>query len=190
MKAKITNHLIDLLDTKTIHQISVTEIVDNIGISRMTFYRHFSTKYDILEQLSEKILQGFIIIIRKSENALDGSMTSPLSVRDALYTHTLRTTHYLYEHQKYILALSSEKGQTDFLPLLRETFFNIFFYVIKKSSKQISNHKLSSFYVSYVTWGTVGVFEEWIRNSFDCSPEEIADVLADSLSSLVFIFKK
>lgn len=190
MKAKITNHLIDLLDIKTIHQISVTEIVDNIGISRMTFYRHFSTKYDILEQLSEKILKGFIVTVRKSEDALDGSLTTPISLRNEFYSHTLRTTHYLYEHRKYILALSSEKGQTDFIPLLRETFFNIFFHVIKKSSKQISKNKLSSFYISYVAWGIIGVFEEWMRDSFDCSPEEIAGVMADSLSSLSFLFKE
>ena len=44
--------LIDLLENKTFDQITVKELCDKSETSRITFYTHYSDKYDLVEDIS------------------------------------------------------------------------------------------------------------------------------------------
>ena len=44
----ITKSLLALLENKTIDDISISELCDNAGIGRASFYRNFNSKEDIL----------------------------------------------------------------------------------------------------------------------------------------------
>ena len=45
----ITKSLLTLLEKKTIENISISELCDNAGIGRASFYRNFNNKEDILK---------------------------------------------------------------------------------------------------------------------------------------------
>ena len=46
--SKITNALLDLMKEQPYESITITDIVSKAGLSRVTYYRHFSSKEDIL----------------------------------------------------------------------------------------------------------------------------------------------
>ena len=46
----ITQALIELMDEKPFENISITEVVQRAGVGRSSFYRHFSSKEDVLLQ--------------------------------------------------------------------------------------------------------------------------------------------
>ncbi len=53
MKRKNTKELLaesflELVQTKRIDKITITEITDNCGMSQPTFYNHFKDKYDLI----------------------------------------------------------------------------------------------------------------------------------------------
>ncbi len=50
-KELIANTLEELLNTKSVYQISVSEIIGKCNLSRQTFYRHFEDIYDLLAWL-------------------------------------------------------------------------------------------------------------------------------------------
>ena len=52
--SKLTKHAMEkslknLLKTKPLNRITINDMVDECGISRMTFYSHFQDIYDLVE---------------------------------------------------------------------------------------------------------------------------------------------
>lgn len=50
METRIQNALFTLMQTKSITDISITELVEEVGCSRTSFYRSFKNKNDVIEQ--------------------------------------------------------------------------------------------------------------------------------------------
>jgi AcrR family transcriptional regulator len=54
----VTEALLQLLEKKDYDEISVREIAERAGVHRATFYRHFSSKEDVLRSCFVEILKG------------------------------------------------------------------------------------------------------------------------------------
>lgn len=55
----ITESLLTLLEDKAIEDISISELCDNAGIGRASFYRNFNSKDDILKAYINKLFHGW-----------------------------------------------------------------------------------------------------------------------------------
>lgn len=55
-KMLLKKSLIDLLKTKTIYKITITEICENADINRSTFYNHYNTEFDLLKEIENEYL--------------------------------------------------------------------------------------------------------------------------------------
>ncbi len=55
----ITESLLTLLENKAIEDISISELCDNAGIGRASFYRNFNSKEDILRAHINKLFDGW-----------------------------------------------------------------------------------------------------------------------------------
>lgn len=53
---KIENALLSLLQVKDINQVTIKEIAQKANVNRVTIYRHYNDKWDILEKIEEKFL--------------------------------------------------------------------------------------------------------------------------------------
>lgn len=51
--------LIDLMEKKPLEEISITELTKKAGVSRMSYYRSFSSKQHILEEYLQSIVRRF-----------------------------------------------------------------------------------------------------------------------------------
>ncbi|MGM9537427.1 MAG: TetR/AcrR family transcriptional regulator [Candidatus Onthomonas sp.] len=60
--------LIRLLKEKEIRKISVTELCQDAGINRTTFYSHYSSQYDVLEDMENTMLQEIQAMIAQYQN--------------------------------------------------------------------------------------------------------------------------
>jgi len=49
--------LIDLLEDKAIHKISVREICEHAQVNRSTFYKYYGSQYDLFKEMEDEILQ-------------------------------------------------------------------------------------------------------------------------------------
>lgn len=56
-KHKIQTSLIHLLQRDSIHQISICELCDKAQIHRSTFYKHYGSQYDVLNEISTQYLK-------------------------------------------------------------------------------------------------------------------------------------
>lgn len=57
---RITEALLDLMNTQDYDSISITDIVNKAGLSRVTYYRHFSSKEEILVKFFQATKDRFL----------------------------------------------------------------------------------------------------------------------------------
>lgn len=59
VKASITAALLDLMHKKSFSEISITEIINQAGVARASFYRNYESKEDVLLKQIDDILTDF-----------------------------------------------------------------------------------------------------------------------------------
>lgn len=72
-EARISLAFLKLLDLKPFSRISISEITEKAGVSRVSYYRHFSSKEDILTKHCDYVLESIIrdLRSRKISNGYD-----------------------------------------------------------------------------------------------------------------------
>lgn len=185
----IINYFIEQLHTKNINQISVMEIAQEVGISRVTFYNYFKSKEDIIEIILEEILIGFDQLQKENLPFLDNvDMANPKEIKDILYPNTLGILLFFKDNKKYIEVLLKSTDIVHFMDILHSTYYNHFLIAIPEFlSKKFEEDTLKS-YALYMTSGVKTITEEWFFHDFTENPETVAnrilDMLAPSLSEL------
>ena len=67
-KQLLRESLIDLLEDKNIHKISVREICDKAQINRTTFYKYYGSPYDLLKDIEDSVLAQIEVWLSGTEN--------------------------------------------------------------------------------------------------------------------------
>ncbi len=155
-----------LMQTKEFEDITTTEIVEESGLSRTTFYRHFKDKFDLAVwelQVSQR--------------------PNPKTVEDG-DENIKNLVYYIAEHKLVFKKLFRYRGQNsfgDFFDIFSEQFIE---GIANSSDRQLS---LREKYVNrYHCMGSLAVIRAWILNSDALSKEEILDIIiAESRSPAV-----
>lgn len=86
--------LIKILATKDIEFISVKEICEKAGVNRSTFYLHYETIGDILEETTEYVINRFMTSFDKTEE-LFGECFEDVSLNDLVFINKKYLKPYL-----------------------------------------------------------------------------------------------
>ena len=73
-KRLLQEALLRLMNRKPLDKISITELCDEAGINRTTFYRHYYTPHDVLLSMELDFINRFISSVN-FENAKDIILT-------------------------------------------------------------------------------------------------------------------
>jgi AcrR family transcriptional regulator len=95
-RANIKNTFIELLSEKEFNEITIQNILDKALINRSTFYKYYSDKYELAEQLVHEVLKNAALFINERFN--DKKENDLFSTIYKAYVH-------LYDQRKTILAL-------------------------------------------------------------------------------------
>ncbi|MBT4363310.1 MAG: TetR/AcrR family transcriptional regulator [Desulfobacteraceae bacterium] len=152
----ICEALLQLMDDKPYNRISITEITRKAGVSRVTFYRHYKSKDDVLS---------------KRLNDLFGEF------------YTLTKPHSDSNNFKYYtghLGLSFMKKNTNIFMKMVEAgialrIYDVFLEYINKI--YIINDEDDHYYAHYIAGGLFATIFEWINRGHDRSPEAMASFL-------------
>lgn len=145
VKNEITKALLELLKEKDLKEIKINEITMKAQVGRVSFYRNYQDKEDILKQYLEKIIK---------EWKLQDQMPFELIMK-TLFEH-------LMAYQDFYTLLY----QKDLFYLLRNTLKKLMV-----QDHQLSNPE--AYAVAYMTYGIYGWIKEWIARGMQESPEDI-----------------
>ena len=153
----ITSALLQLMKKKDYFRITITEICEKAGVSRMSFYRSFGGKLEVLQKKCAAITDEFV-------------QSSGISYRNNTVRQYFVT---LFTHlQKYrdLIMLLSRAG---LLHVIKDDIDRVFLHSYEGIYDDYKSHFLSG--------GIYDVFLYWLKNGCLETPEELAEKLSEVL---------
>ena len=155
--AYIVTALLKLMQKKAFDRISITELCRKAGVSRMSFYRYFESKEDVLKKWCAGITDRFVA--ESGINYRNDSME--------LYFNTLFTQVLKYREMSFILQ------KNGLLWIVKDDIDRVFFETYRDVYDEYKMH--------FITGGIFNVYTLWIENGLRETPEELALKLSEIL---------
>ena len=71
LKAELAESLLQLMAEKPFAEITVREIAEGAGVDRSTYYRHFATREDVLEDYLDGVVSRYIDQVDREASRLE-----------------------------------------------------------------------------------------------------------------------
>lgn len=167
--------LLLLLEKKDFEYITVKELCNKAGVNRSTFYLHYETMNDLLNETINMIEKKFYSSFNKDLKIDD------LIKKDDKKDLILVTSEYLKPYLHFVF----ENRKVFKLALKRATLFNsenAFSKMNKEYFIPIMNHfnineKIQPFFLMYYCSGLVSIISKWLDNNCQESVDEIIDIM-------------
>lgn len=151
VSAYLTDALLILMREKKYRDISITGICKKAGVTRMSFYRNYESKEDILKKWIASVTEDFL-----EESGISYKNDSSRDYFVKLFTH-------LQRYREISVALY----RADLIHLVREQFDKVFLRLHADEYDPYKSYFLSG--------GIYNVFLLWLMNGCAETPEELAE---------------
>ena len=153
----IKTALLQMMRKRSFDHISITELCEKAGVSRMSFYRNYSSKEDVLKRWCAEITDRFV-----AESGINYRDNPLRQYFETLFTHVLR-----YREMSFLLhrdgLLWIVKGDID--RVFFETYAGVY----------------DEYKMHFITGGIFDVYRFWIERGLRESPAELAARLSEIL---------
>ena len=149
----IMDSLISLMKRKDYRDISITEICENADVARMSFYRNFESKEDILRKWLAEVTDRFV-----AQSGISYKNDAPHDYFITLFTHLASYREICGALYKAGLAY-----------LLKDEFDRVFL--------SIHGGEYDDYKSYFHAGGVYNVFLLWLMRDCEETPEELADKL-------------
>lgn len=159
--------LLSLMDQKSYHRITISEITDNAGLSRRTFYRLFHSKEEVLEDYFEVLFDEYTDCFR---NETDLSYHRIVEVYFTFWEQHLDTLRILKKNHLFFYVVEK---YNKFLPELHDIF--------KRDQQEYDSPDALAYALRFSGGGLWNVLSEWVLNPSRQSPGEMADMISKAV---------
>jgi len=169
--------LVSLLKKKPFDYITVSEICEEAGVNRSTFYLHYETIGDLLAETTRYLLDDFLAYFSTDTKAIalnlvDCELSDLIFICDKYLSPYLS---YVKDH-KEIFGTALLYNQTlGFEDVYKRMFDNIFNPILERFQYTPSNRQ---YVMMYYLNGVNAIILEWLRNGCDKSIQEISEIIS------------
>lgn len=153
-KKVISEALIALLQEKEYHKITIQEITDKAGVSRMTYYRNFANKDEIVMYYLTRITDDFV--------ERSGISLKNMQLREYMVI--------LFKHLMEYKTLS--------LILLRVGFYDYLRQIFDRYYLQLADNEEEKYQYYMLSGAVSNLYYHYLLGNRRETPEELADRLA------------
>ncbi len=163
--------LIKLLNTKTIDYITVKEICQVAGVNRSTFYLHYESINDLLEEVAEYINQKFLAYFEKNNDFISNINTLPLEELDLINDKYLKPyLTFIKDNKKVFQASFNNPINMKSIDKYSSLEKHIITPILDRFDIPVSTRKyLVGFYLN----GIIAIIKIWLED--DCK-ESIIEI--------------
>lgn len=158
-KECIVTALMQLLEEKPFSSITISELTERAGVSRMTYYRNYQVKEDIFEIYLEDVL------VRYKEDVENLMLKGNYYDRDNM----IHYFSYLQKHQKFLECL------------MKNGFGHLILMTISKyvmATWYQEEDDMERYYILQAFAGTLFMlYLSWSENGMKETPEKMAEIL-------------
>lgn len=168
--------LITLLEKKELEYITVKEICETAGVNRSTFYLHYETISDLLEETVAMINERFLSYFPQTEEAVLGGMEHR-ELKDLV----LVSREYLLPYLRFIrdnkkIYRAAFRNPTDMQADARygDLKKHILGPILERFQIPAAHRP---YYIAYYIEGIIAIVKEWLRQGCAYDPEILADII-------------
>lgn len=151
LKAELAESLLELMAEKPFAEITVREIAEGAGVDRSTYYRHFATREDVLEDYLDGIVSRYIDQVDREASRLE----------------SLRGMFTYFAGYRRELLLLHDNGQA-----------NLLLRVLAR--RIVAATQTECYRIAYHLGGLFSMFLLWFERRMADPPEKMARI-ADNL---------
>ena len=172
--------LIALLEEKELEYITVKEICRQAGVNRSTFYLHYETISDLVNETLEMINQRFLSYFPQQEEEVLGNMDSRERKDLVLVTreYLLPYLHFLRDNNKVYRAAFRNPSSMQAHTRYGELKQHILGPILERFEIPATHRP---YYMAYYVEGIIAIVKEWLRQ--DCADE--VEMIAGIIESCV-----
>lgn len=175
--AKMDLALIALLKEKPFEYITVSEICKKAEVNRSTFYLHYETIGDLLDESTRYLLDDFLSyftpdIKSVSLNLKKCRLDELVFIRDEYLIPYLK---YVKDNKEIFTTIVNHNKTFKFDAVHRRMFENIYNPILDRFGYPEKNR---NYVMMYYLNGIIAVFLEWLKSDCDKSADEVAEIIS------------
>ena len=163
-KRALVQSLKNLLREKPLSKITISDITEDCGISRMTFYYHFKDIYDLVEWAC----------MEDAAKALANKKTY-----DTWQQGFVQIFHAVRENKVFVMnvyrCVSREQVEKYLVPLTDQLIMGV---ITERAAGMTVREADQQFIAQVYSYAFVGIMLDWIRDDMRADPEELVNRLA------------
>lgn len=161
MKQVFTDTLMEMLQEKSLNEITVTDIANRCGVSRQSFYYYFNDIYDIVEW----------IFMQETEKALEAY--SDIDSWQIGYIRLMKWS----QRNKTLVMNTYRSVQREYIEFFM--YRVLYQYIIKVVTAEAKDLQVTqeqcAFIANFYTLAINAVSLDWIRTDMKEKPEDVAE---------------
>lgn len=166
-KRALENSLKNLLLQKPLHKITIADIANDCGISRMTFYYHFKDIYDLIEWICNE----------ETARAIQGNKTY-----ETWQQGFLQTFQMVLDNKPFILNVYRSIRKEIIEDYFYTITFDLLMGVVEEKAIGMSvTESDKKFIANFYSFAFVGLLLDWIKRDMRDDPK----VIIDQVSTLI-----
>uniref|UniRef100_UPI0040564F49 TetR/AcrR family transcriptional regulator n=1 Tax=Agathobacter sp. TaxID=2021311 RepID=UPI0040564F49 len=154
--------LLELLQTQSIHEISIRTLCEKADLNRSTFYKYYGSQYDLLKEMEDELLSQIEKVF--SEN-------NPISTYKEQITQLLV---FSLEHEQLCKFLFNANIDPDF-PKRLLSLPAIDYALEQAAGLKKADPNQTLYRQDFYFYGGYQVIKRWINNENRESPEQMAE---------------
>ncbi|MDZ4992546.1 TetR family transcriptional regulator [Clostridium perfringens] len=163
-KKVIKESLIELLKTKEIHQVTVTDICKKADINRGTFYTHYKDAFDLFQSMEDELFDQILKYIKEI----------PVEEYNSLLL--LKVLELIKENKDLCKVLFCNQRDSSILNRILNIANQIDVDQLFNNPNLI-NKTIANYYMRYSVGGCISIIETWLENDLPESPREIVQII-------------
>lgn len=177
---KMDKAFLDLLAEKDFEYITVKDICKRAGVNRSTFYLHYETVADLLDESVAFMSNGFLKYF--SENDI-GSKINNLPLDELMFIkpdYIIPYLSYIKDNKKLFQTAVLHSGTLQLDKNYKKLFECVFSPILMRFDVPENEwHYTMAFYIN----GIIALVMEWLKRDCRESIEDIADIIIRNIKS-------
>lgn len=174
--ARRTKHLfkdalLRLLETESFAYISVKDIVETADFNRTTFYNHYIDKFDLLDDVTQDLLEEFSDALQTSFQKYHPSSKILINKTDVTIFEFVYRNRYglsIFKQSELLPNFSQKCSQ-----VVQDKLMDIW-----SPQVDMAEHRLKA-YTKIFTYGLMGTISGWMSEDFSAPPETVTQDFVD-----------
>ena len=168
--------LLSLLEKKPFEFVTISELCEEAGVNRSTFYLHYENTADLLKEAMAYVLDNFAsyfsVDLESIASKYENCDLQELNFINEKYLHPYLS--FIKENQRLFAAVLSQPTTFDSKAIFQRLFDDVFHPILDRFHyPRDEQHYVMMFYLNGIT----AIITEWLKDACSKSIEDVSSII-------------